>query len=455
MNESQKLLAEYSVKGSEAAFRELVARYIDLVYSTALRIVEGDAHRAEDVTQQVFIDLARQASKLSSNSMLGGWLHRDTCFVAAKLMRGERRRQLRERQAAEMNALTGNDTNLDQIAPVLDEAINGLADVDRQAILLRFYERMDLRSVGEALGSSENAAQKRVSRALDELRSALGRRGVALSAAALGTALAAEAVSAAPAGLAAAISGPALAAGSGTTLTVLKLMATTKLKLGILGALVVAGVATPVVLQHQTQAKLQLANTALSDEAQRISQLEAENQRLSNTLAQANAASTRPAGPSNELLRLRSEVGQLRQGSNDLARTRLENQELAAQLAQMESNHVSPNDQSILQRQHAQMAVFAILGSMLNYATNHDGQYPTDWSQLTGGNPITTNLPGNFALDDFELTPGAGVNLRGGTNLFQLRVPLQQPERGSVTIVGGVNSNGIPFASMRNVAPGK
>jgi DNA-directed RNA polymerase specialized sigma24 family protein len=85
MTESQKLLAEYVGKGPETAFRELVSRYVDLVYSTALRLVEGDAHRAQDVTQTVFIDLARQASKLSSDSMLGGWLHRDTCFVAAKV----------------------------------------------------------------------------------------------------------------------------------------------------------------------------------------------------------------------------------------------------------------------------------------------------------------------------------------------------------------------------------
>src|ERR1035438_9148268 len=147
MTDSQRLLADYATHGSETAFRELVSRYIDLVLSTALRSVGGDEHRAQDVAQTVFLDLARQAPKLSDDSMLGGWLHRDTCFVAAKLIRGERRRQIRERQAAEMNALNRADTSLAQIAPVLDEAINELADEDRKAILLRFYERMDLRSV--------------------------------------------------------------------------------------------------------------------------------------------------------------------------------------------------------------------------------------------------------------------------------------------------------------------
>src|SRR5512140_1638740 len=105
MNESQELLANFVRNGSEPAFNELVARYLDLVYSTAVRLVDGDTHRAEDVSQVVFADLARMASKLSPGTMLGGWLHRHTCFVARTVMRGERRRQARERQAVEMSAL--------------------------------------------------------------------------------------------------------------------------------------------------------------------------------------------------------------------------------------------------------------------------------------------------------------------------------------------------------------
>src|SRR5437667_10909460 len=105
MTDSQPLLAEYLRTGSEAAFRELVTRYLDLVYSTALRLVDGDTHRAEDVSQIVLAALARMAGKLSGSTMLGGWLHRHTCFVARTVMRGERRRHARERQAVEMNAL--------------------------------------------------------------------------------------------------------------------------------------------------------------------------------------------------------------------------------------------------------------------------------------------------------------------------------------------------------------
>ncbi|MEI7940651.1 MAG: sigma-70 family RNA polymerase sigma factor, partial [Verrucomicrobiota bacterium] len=146
ITDSQPLLADYAANGSERAFRELVTRYVDLVYSTALRLVEGDTHRAEDVAQTVFADLAGMAPKLSPNSALGGWLHRHTCFVARTVMRGERRRQARERQAVEMSALDNQpDIALTEIAPVLDEAINELGADDRDAILLRFFERRNLR----------------------------------------------------------------------------------------------------------------------------------------------------------------------------------------------------------------------------------------------------------------------------------------------------------------------
>src|ERR1043165_6243842 len=219
MTDSQILLAEYVRTGSENAFRELVARYVDLVYSTALRLVEGDTHRAEDVAQVVFADLARAARTLSSDVMLGGWLHRHTCFVAAKTMRGERRRQSRERQAVEMNALQDNSgADVSLVAPLLDEAINELGDADRTAILLRFFEQRDFRSVGQVLGSNEDAARMRVTRALEKLEAALKRRGVMTTTAVLTVTLAANAVHAAPVGLAVTITtATALAGGALTT----------------------------------------------------------------------------------------------------------------------------------------------------------------------------------------------------------------------------------------------
>lgn len=322
------------MNGSEAAFRELVVRYVDLVYSTAIRLVGGDQHLSEDVTQTVFVDLARKARTLPRDVALGGWLHRDTCFVASKTMRGERRRQFRERQAVEMNALHDHsEANLSGIAPILDDAINQLGAADRTAIVLRFYERLDFRSVGEALGSNEAAAQKRVTRALEKLHKLLKHRGIAFSAAALGAALAGEAVTAAPAGLAISISGAALAgvATGSATLTLLKMISATKLKLGVISALVIAGAATPLLIQHQSEISLRKEISALQQHADELGQQRAEHERLSKLLAQAG--SPLPDDQLKELLRLRSEVGLLRKATNGLPGLREQNRKLQARQA--------------------------------------------------------------------------------------------------------------------------
>ena len=319
MSDGHQLLADYVNSGSETAFAELVARYVDLVYSSALRLVNNDAHRAEDVTQTVFADLARAARSLSPNVMLGGWLHRHTCFVASKTMRAERRRQAREQIAVEMNSNEDHSgAELASLAPILDDAINHLATEDRAAILLRFFEQRDFRSVGQALGSSEEAARKRVSRALEKLQLLLGKRGVALSVAALGAALTTQAVTAAPAGFAAGVAATALAgaATAGTsTLTVLKIMTMTKAKIAVVALLAAGAVTIPFVIQHQTQTKLRAENEVLQKKVAAIDQLAAENQRLSNLLARPApaAASVSSNDQSREVLRLRGEVGRMRQ----------------------------------------------------------------------------------------------------------------------------------------------
>ncbi|PYJ84495.1 MAG: hypothetical protein DME22_12620 [Verrucomicrobia bacterium] len=286
MTESQRLLAEYAHSSSEAAFREIVTRYLDLTYSTAIRLVDGDAYLAQDVTQLVFIDLARMARTLSREVMLGGWLHRHCCFVARKVMRGERRRAARERQAIEMNALR-DDSQISQseIAPVLDDAIDQLNTQDRAVIVLRFFEQRDFRSVGEVLGIPENTVRMRITRALEKLGKLLKREGIACSAAALGTALATGAVASAPVGMAVAITGAAIAGaatGTATTLTILKLMSLTKLQLGV-AALVMAGAATTILIQHQSQLKLREQSEYLQKQ---IAQLQADNKNLASRVTQ-------------------------------------------------------------------------------------------------------------------------------------------------------------------------
>jgi len=324
MTDSRRLLAEYVATESENAFREMVERYINLVYSTARRLVGGGAHLAKDVSQIVFTDLARKARGLSDEVMLGGWLHQRTFHVATTLIRTEHRRQDRERRASEMNsAQNPSENSFAQIEPALDEAILQLNAEDRKVILLRFFEQQDFRAVGEALGSNEDAARMRVTRALEKLHSLLKHRGVTLSAAALGATLAAEAVTAAPAGLAVAISGLAVTAGAtgtGTTLTLLKIVAMTKFKLGIIGAVIIAGVATPLVIQHQAKIQLREENESLRQQIGRLAQLQTDNERLSNLVAQAGSLQSLSDTEKSELLRLRGELSGLRRDSENLAR---------------------------------------------------------------------------------------------------------------------------------------
>ena len=315
----------YADNGSQEAFRELVSRYASLVYSTSLRLVNGDTYLAQDIAQTVFIDLAGAAQNLSQRVMLGGWLHRHTCFIAGKALRSQRRRQAREEHALQMNALDADEggSAWGEIAPLVDAAIDRLGTSDRTAIMLRFFEQHDLRAVGAALGVTEDAAQKRVARALEKLRSLLARQGFTLSTTALATGLTADAVSAIPMSLAGSISAAALAGasvGGGTTVTLLKLLTMTKLKISIVTALVVAGIATPVAFLNKAQKE----NELLQRENQQLAELRIEHDRLAAQVGQAEEVKSLTDAQRSELMRLRGEVGLLRRESQELAKLRME-----------------------------------------------------------------------------------------------------------------------------------
>ena len=323
MTESRELLAQYANTGSEAAFGELVRRYINLVYSTALRLLGGDTQLAEDVTQTVFIRLATMSKTLATEVMLGGWLHQNAFHVATTVARSEWRRKAREREASEMSMLQNNsDAGLHDATLLLDEAITQLPSEDRTAILLRFFEQRDFRSVGKAMGTSEDSARMRVNRAVDKLHGLLKQRGVTMSAAALGTALAAEAVTAAPEGLAATVAGTVLAklATGGGGIPFLKSMTNSNLKLAIVGGTAVAVLSVSLVIQHQSSIELRTENRALHEQAAQLAPLAEENQRLSNLVVQANTRLATAEEQTLELARLRGEAGRLRLQTNDLAR---------------------------------------------------------------------------------------------------------------------------------------
>ncbi len=258
-HDDQQLLREYREGRSAAAFTELVRRHVDAVFSSALRRVHGDRALAEDVTQQVFTDFARKAGQLPPGTVAGGWLHRHTGFTASHFIDRERRRRAREQEAAAMNALTDSSAEAawHRTAPLLDAAMDSLPPGDRDALVLRFFEHRDFRGVGQALGISDDTAQKRVSRALEKLRALLTRRGVTGSGAALSAILLAHTVSPAPAALAAALPGRALAgaaaAGGSVSAAFAGLGAAARWKLAGIAACLTAAGALPFVIADFTR----------------------------------------------------------------------------------------------------------------------------------------------------------------------------------------------------------
>ena len=254
-----RLLRDYAKHGKESAFAELIARHTNLVYSAALRQVESPDAAAE-VAQQTFIGLARGAQtlsrKLAEDASLAGWLCRSARNLALNLRRDEFRRHSRERQAmAQRDPTPETAPDWEQLRPVLDEAMSELNEPDYDALVMRFYENQDLRAVGQALGLSDNAAQKRVARALDKLRELFSRRGITTSAAALSIALSANAVQAAPVGLAFTISSAVALGGttiaSTATATAIKTIAMTTLQKTIIGATLAVAIGTGVYEARQ------------------------------------------------------------------------------------------------------------------------------------------------------------------------------------------------------------
>jgi RNA polymerase sigma factor (sigma-70 family) len=315
------LVREFAETRSESVFAELVQRHIGLVHSTALRKT-GEPHLAQEVAQTVFIVLARKAAALSPQTILPVWLHRTTLYVTADVLKTQRRRQIREHKAFMQSQLSGPsgsdeaDGAWSQLAPILDDALGELAEPDRAAVVLRYFQDKPARDIAAALHIGEEAAQKRVTRALEKLRTIFARRGVALSTAALGSAIAANSVSATPAGMVATISTVAVAATtSGSILTATTAIAMTTLHKTVVASLL--AVTASVGVYEARQAALARSEARALQEQQapladQIAQLQKERDDATNRLA-ALAADVSDANANNaDLLRLRGEVAALR-----------------------------------------------------------------------------------------------------------------------------------------------
>ena len=260
------LLRQFAENHSDEAFAELVARHVNLVYSVALRRA-GHPQNAEEITQAVFIILAKKAAGLRHEKALSSWLFQATRFTAINFVRSEIRRQNREEEAHMQTILNESGGEVwPKIAPLLDDAVAVLREKERRAIVLRFYEGRSLREVGLALGASEEAAKKRVGRALEKLRQSFAKRGVDSTTAAIAETISAHSVQIAPLALAKTISALAVAKGaaaSTSTLTLikgaLKIMAWTKMKSIVVtgaGVLLAGGISTALfVAMHRTPAE--------------------------------------------------------------------------------------------------------------------------------------------------------------------------------------------------------
>ena len=321
------LLGQFTGEQSQEAFTALVTRHLGLVYSAALRQVRSP-HLAEEVCQAVFTNLACNAARLKPNTILTAWLYQVACHAAVDVVRREARRQAREQIAVQMSATPDQPADWSHIEPLLDEALKSLEDQDRAAVLLRYFENKSLREVGEALGASEDAAQKRVSRAVERMRDFLARRKVTIGASALAAMLSAHALQAAPVGLASTIATGAVAASTAlsqsTTIALTKTIAMTTLqKIGITalaaGALAVgvyqARQVSKLRQQVQTLEVQQEQQVALSN---RVQALQAERDRATNALAELAAETATRKKSTNEVLKLRGELGRLRQENASL-----------------------------------------------------------------------------------------------------------------------------------------
>ncbi|HEY3915870.1 MAG TPA: sigma-70 family RNA polymerase sigma factor [Verrucomicrobiae bacterium] len=395
------LLREFAKNHSDAAFSALVARHVNLVYSVAPRQV-GNSHSAEEISQTVFIILARKAASLRGARALSSWLFQTTRLAANNFLRSEYRRQRRDQEGLMRTVLNQSESQVwPQIAPLLDAAVAELDEKDRQAIVLRFYEGRSLREVGSALGATDGAAEKRVSRALEKLRRFLARHGVDSTSAALAGAIASNSVQAAPAGLAALIAaaGGVAVSGSSTMAAVkgaLKVMAWTKVKSFVAASVVLASIVAPLVVEHRAEARMAAEEAVMARDTGEAARLRAENEGLGEQVARV----TLTQGQLDDLSRLRREVGALREETNAVAQLREENKRLRTEATQ--SQPLTP-----IQIKEKAMARVSYnknwLLAFILYANENNGQFPKDFEQALPFAPDDAKNRDDVSTNQFQI----------------------------------------------------
>lgn len=318
MHDDATALRRFAEEHDEAAFAGVVNRYLGLVYSAALRQLNGDAHLARDVAQGVFTDLARKAADLARRQTpLAGWLYTSTHHAAAHAVRTEQRRRRREQEAQAMHELSdesARDVAWAQVRPHLDAMMQRLSREDREALVQRYFAGRSFSEIASLLDMTESGARMRVDRALVRLRDLLERRGIRSTMTALGAVLATEAVAAPPAGMAATVASAALIKASAAAAVGLGLLGMTKIQPTIVAAAAAVGLTAVGVeyhAQHRARAELDALRASVpagnlndqpasvtavvaptapaASEPERLAGLRREKSALEQQLAQARA----------------------------------------------------------------------------------------------------------------------------------------------------------------------
>ena len=247
------LLSRYLQAGDEGAFAMLVRAHERLVIGTAARVT-GDAELARDVAQQVFATLAQKAWLLTDRASLAGWLHHAARHVALRAVRGETARRRRHEQTTGEGAAARDS----DAWPVLEDALAALHEPEREAVVMHYLQDRSYSEMAAALGVTEAAARKRVSRGLENLGTQLRRRGFGGSAAALLAGAVALQVGAPGVVVAATVSATAP-----FSLTLTTLMAHTAVKIA---AVITLAAAVPIAWQSHANSELRHELAALQQQ---------------------------------------------------------------------------------------------------------------------------------------------------------------------------------------------
>ncbi|HZZ20538.1 MAG TPA: sigma-70 family RNA polymerase sigma factor, partial [Opitutaceae bacterium] len=312
MRDDSELLRIFVAEKSNEAFSEIVRRHIGTVYAVALRRVGGNVHLAEDVVQEVFTDFARKAVSLSRRESLVGWLFVATRFATAKAVRKDRQLQSLQQRAEAMNQAPAQfdaEPAWEDLRPVLDDAIHGLTERDREAILLHFFDRRTFEDVGSKLRITESGARMRVERALEKMRLSLSRRGITSTTAALSLTLGTQAIAAVPVSFVTKVTTAALVGAVPTgAASVFYFMTITKTQLSIIAGAVLIGATVMGVIQQRKISTLLTERRVLISES-------------ASSAAQANELKAKLSDAERAFAALKGSIAETKSGNGSAIKT--------------------------------------------------------------------------------------------------------------------------------------